>query len=142
MTMQIRQFQTADEAQVIALWRECDLLRPWNDPYKDIARKLLVRPDLFLVGTIDDRIIASVMAGYEGHRGWLNYLGVAPEYRRRGLAAQLVAAAERLLAQSGCPKINLQVRTSNQDVINFYRRIGYVFDDVVSLGKRLEKDDI
>lgn len=142
MTMQIRQFQTADEAQVIALWRECDLLRPWNDPYKDIARKLLVRPDLFLVGTIDDRIIASVMAGYEGHRGWLNYLGVAPEYRRRGLAAQLVAAAERLLAQSGCPKINLQVRTSNRDVINFYRRIGYVFDDVVSLGKRLEKDDI
>jgi ribosomal protein S18 acetylase RimI-like enzyme len=141
-SMKIRPFQIEDEAQVIALWQKCDLLRPWNDPHKDIARKLSVRPDLFLVGTMDGQVIASVMAGYDGHRGWLNYLGVAPEYRRRGFAASIVAEAERLLAAEGCPKINLQVRTSNQQVIDFYRRVGYVFDDVVSMGKRLERDDV
>jgi len=140
--MKIRPFQLEDEAQVIALWQKCDLLRPWNDPHKDIARKLSVRPDLFLVGTMDGQVIASVMAGYDGHRGWLNYLGVAPEYRRRGFAASIVAEAERLLAAEGCPKINLQVRTSNQQVIDFYRRVGYIFDEVVSMGKRLERDDV
>lgn len=141
-SMKIRPFQLEDEAQVIALWQKCDLLRPWNDPHKDIARKLSVRPDLFLVGTMDGQVIASVMAGYDGHRGWLNYLGVAPEYRRRGFAASIVAEAERLLAAEGCPKINLQVRTSNQQVIDFYRRVGYIFDEVVSMGKRLERDDV
>jgi len=124
----------------VALWRLCDLIRPWNDPHKDIARKLRVRPDLFLVGVLDDRIVASVMAGYEGHRGWLNYLAVAPELQRRGLARAIVTEAERLLREAGCPKINLQVRTSNKGVIEFYRRLGYSVDDVVSMGKRLERD--
>jgi ribosomal protein S18 acetylase RimI-like enzyme len=140
-TMQIRPFRIEDEADVIALWRECDLLRPWNDPHKDIGRKLLVRPDLFLVGTLDGKVVASVMAGYDGHRGWLNYLGVSPPFRRRGFAAMLVAEAERLLALAGCPKINLQVRTANHQVIDFYRRINYVVDDVMSMSKRLESDE-
>jgi ribosomal protein S18 acetylase RimI-like enzyme len=100
-----------------------------------------VRPDLFLVGVMEGKIIACVMAGYEGHRGWLNYLAVDPEHQRRGLARAIVAEAERLLAHSGCPKINLQIRTSNQDVVEFYKRIGYTVDDVVSMGKRLEHDD-
>ena len=139
--MQIRAFQPEDEKAVIALWQACDLVRPWNDPHKDIARKLRVRPDLFLVGVVDGRIVASVMAGYEGHRGWLNYLAVAPEFQRRGLARAIVTEAERLLREAGCPKINLQVRTSNQGVIEFYRRVGYSVDDVVSMGKRLEKDE-
>jgi len=117
------------------------LLRPWNDPHRDIQRKLRVRPDLFLVGLVDGQVVASVMAGYEGHRGWLNYLAVAPEWQRRGYARAIVAEAERLLREAGCPKINLQVRTSNQAVIEFYRRLGYAPDDVVSLGKRLEPDD-
>jgi ribosomal protein S18 acetylase RimI-like enzyme len=116
------------------------LLRPWNDPHKDIARKLRVRPDLFLVGVLDGRIVASVMAGYEGHRGWLNYLAVVPELQRRGLARVIVTEAERLLREAGCPKINLQVRTSNKGVIEFYRGLGYSVDDVVSMGKRLEQD--
>ena len=139
--MNIRSFQPADEAAVIALWHQCDLVRPWNDPHKDIQRKLAVRPDLFLVGELNGRVVACVMAGYEGHRGWLNYLAVAPEHQRQGLARAIVTEAERLLKAAGCPKINLQVRTSNAGVIEFYRRLGYAVDEVVSLGKRLERDD-
>ena len=139
--MQIRPFNSDDEQAVVALWRRCDLVRPWNDPHLDIQRKLRVRPELFLVGVLDGQIIASVMAGYEGHRGWLNYLAVAPELQRRGYARAIVAEAERLLREAGCPKINLQIRTSNDGVIEFYRRLGYRVDDVVSMGKRLEHDD-
>lgn len=139
--MQIRTFHPGDEPAVIALWRSCGLLHPSNDPAKDIRRKLQVRPDLFLAGLLDGRIIACVMAGYEGHRGWLNYLAVTPEHQRNGHARAIVDEAERLLRAAGCPKINLQVRTSNQGVIEFYRRLGYSVDDVVSLGKRLEHDD-
>src|SRR2546421_11902430 len=129
--MQIRPFNPNDENAVIALWQQCALVRPWNNPHRDIQRKLLVRPDLFLVGLLDGQVVASVMAGYEGHRGWLNYLAVDPKHQRRGLARQMVAEAERRLRHAGCPKINLQVRTSNQGVIEFYRRIGYSQDDVV-----------
>lgn len=139
--MEIRAFHPDDEEAVIALWRSCGLVRPWNDPHKDIARKLQVRPDLFLVGLLDGRIVACVMAGYEGHRGWLNYLAVDPDHQRKGYARAIVDAAEQLLREAGCPKINLQVRFSNDGVIAFYRRLGYVADDVVSLGKRLEHDD-
>ena len=139
--MLIRPFRPGDEAAVIALWQRCDLVRPWNDPHKDIQRKLLVRPDLFLVGIVDDHILASVMAGYEGHRGWLNYLAVDPAHQRRGHARAMVAEAERLLRAAGCPKINLQVRTSNNGVIEFYRKLGYAADEVTSMGKRLEHDD-
>ena len=124
--MQIRPFNPDDESAVVALWQECDLIRPWNDPHKDIARKLRARPDLFLVGVLGGRIVACVVAGYEGHRGWLNYLAVAPELQRRGLARSIVSEAERLLREAGCPKINLQVRTSNKGVIEFYRRLGIV----------------
>ena len=140
--MQIRPFQLPDEDAVISLWRQCGLLRPWNDPHKDIRRKLTVQPEMFLVGELDGRIIAVVMAGYEGHRGWLNYLAVEPEYQRHGLARTIVAEAERRLRAVGCPKINLQIRTSNTAVMEFYRRLGYSTDDCVCMGKRLEQDDI
>ena len=140
-TMEIRCFQPEDEPSVIALWQRCDLVRPWNDPCRDIRRKLTVNPEWFLVGLVDGQIVATVMAGYEGHRGWLNYLAVAPEFQRRGLGRKIVAEAERLLRKAGCPKINLQIRTTNQAVIEFYRRLGYSVDDVVSMGKRLERDD-
>lgn len=139
--MVIRPFHPDDEAAVIALWESCDLVRAWNDPHKDIRRKLLVRPDLFLVGLVDDHIVASLMAGYEGHRGWLNYLAVDPAHQRRGHARAIVAEAERLLRAAGCPKINLQVRNSNHLAIEFYRKLGYSMDEVTSMGKRLEHDD-
>ena len=112
--MKIRCFQMEDEPSVIALWQRCDLIRPWNDPHRDICRKLKVNPEWFLVGLVDGQIVATVMAGYEGHRGWINYLAVAPEFRRRGLARAMVTEVERLLRKAGCPKINLQIRTSNR----------------------------
>lgn len=184
--MNIRPFRPADEAAVIALWQACGLTRPWNDPARDIQRKLQVAPELFLVGetvgkeiagneaigretveretareesgdgkmtggeivggkmTCDGipggKIVGSVMAGYEGHRGWINYLAVAPRFRQQGYGRQLMEAAETLLRARGCPKINLQVRASNAEVVRFYEAIGFAVDDVVSFGKRLEHD--
>lgn len=139
--MLIRPYAAPDEAAVIELWERCGLTRPWNDPRKDIGRKLAVRPDLFLVGELGGVLIASVMAGYEGHRGWINYLAVAPAERRRGHARRLMDEVEVRLRASGCPKINLQIRTSNAAAIEFYRKLGYAVDDTVSMGKRLERDD-
>lgn len=133
----IRPYETADEAAVIDLWHRCGLVVPWNEPRRDIALKLQVNPELFLVGVLAGRVVATVMAGYEGHRGFINYLGVDPELRRRGLGRRIMAAAEAKLRERGCPKINLLVRTSNTGVIAFYERLGFKMDDVVSLGKRL-----
>jgi ribosomal protein S18 acetylase RimI-like enzyme len=139
--MEIRPFHLSDESAVVELWQKCELVRPVNDPARDIRRKLSVNPELFLLGTIDGKVIASVMAGYEGHRGWINYLAVHPEHRLKGYGKQILAEAEKQLRVLGCPKINLQVRTANRTVLEFYQRIGYRLDDVVSLGKRLEHDE-
>ncbi|HIQ44219.1 GNAT family acetyltransferase [Ectopseudomonas khazarica] len=139
--MLIRPFQPSDEAAVVDLWQRCDLTRPWNDPYKDIQRKLQVQPELFLVGEIDGTLVASAMAGYEGHRGWVNYLAVCPQQRQRGLARQLMAHIEKLLLAMGCPKLSLQVRDTNAAALAFYERLGYQVDASVSLGKRLIADD-
>jgi len=136
----VRPYCPDDEACVVALWSTCGLVAPQNDPKRDIERKRKVNPEWFLVGQIAGKVVATCMAGYEGHRGWINYLAVAPECRRRGLATQLVREAERRLRQAGCPKINLQIRTSNTGVIDFYKTLGFAVDDVVSLGKRLERD--
>lgn len=138
--MTIRPFRPADEAALIALWSACGLIKPQNDPRKDIARKLRVNPEWFLVGELDGRIVAGVMAGYEGHRGWINYLAVDPTRRRAGLGRALMAEAERLLRAAGCPKINLQVRPDNPGVIAFYERLGFTVEGAVSLGRRLVKD--
>lgn len=138
--MHIRPFETRDEDAVIALWQQCGLTRPWNDPRRDIARKLAEQPELFLVGTIDASVMASAMAGYEGHRGWVYYLAVAPGHQRRQHGQALMQAVEALLIARGCPKINLQIRSSNAAVIAFYEQLGYAQDDVISLGKRLIAD--
>jgi ribosomal protein S18 acetylase RimI-like enzyme len=138
--MRIRPFVRADETAVVLLWQECGLTRSWNDPHKDVARKLAVQPELFLVGVIDGAVMASVMAGYEGHRGWMNYLAVAPRFRGRGLGRLLVVEVERLLLERGCPKVNLQVRATNLEAVAFYRRLGYAQDESISLGKRLIVD--
>lgn len=138
--MQIRPFDRADEDIVIDLWKRCGLLRPWNDPHKDIARKMLVQPELFLIGVVDAGIVASVMAGFDGHRGWVNYLAVDPNYRRQGYGQMLMAEVEHLLRHFGCPKINLQIRKDNLEAIQFYEQIGFNKDAVVSFGKRLAHD--
>jgi ribosomal protein S18 acetylase RimI-like enzyme len=138
MSVEIRPFRSADREGLIGLWSVCDLLRPWNDPDRDIDRKLAQDPEGLLVLETDGVVIGSVMAGYDGHRGWVNYLAVHPAHRARGLGRLLMAAAEDHLATSGCPKVNLQIRTSNSTVVSFYQRLGYVLDDVVSMGKRLD----
>ena len=141
MAMLIRPFESDDEGAVVALWERCNLTRPWNNPRKDIARKLKAGPELFLVGLIEDGIVASAMGGYDGHRGWVNYLAVDPLFQRQGLGAQIMVEIERRLRERGCAKINLQIRRSNEAAIGFYRALGYSIDDVISMGKRLERDD-
>lgn len=138
--MHIRPFQSEDEAAVIELWRICGLVVPQNDPARDIARKMRVNPEWFLVGVLEERLVASCMAGYEGHRGWINYLAVHPENRRQGLARQIMEHAETLLRAAGCPKINLQLRRTNTAVIAFYEELGFAEDNVLSMGKRLQHD--
>lgn len=137
----IRPYQPTDEAAVIELWERCGLTRPWNDPRKDIARKQQVQGDWFLVGVIGDRLVASLMAGYDGHRGWINYLAVDPDVQQQGYGRELMAAAEQLLKAAGCPKINLQIRTDNAAAIAFYERLGFREDHVISYGKRLIPDE-
>jgi len=139
--MNIRPYHAGDEAAVIALWHECGLVRAWNNPQRDIARKLTTQPELFLVGVIDAQLIATAMVGFDGHRGWVYYLAIAGAHRRRAHGRSLMSEAERLLIERGCPKINLLVRTSNKAVIEFYQRLGYAQDDAISLGKRLISDE-
>jgi len=138
--LKIRPFTIEDEKAVIELWQKCSLVRPWNNPELDIKRKLKVNPELFLLGTLKGKIIATVMGGYEGHRGWVNYLAVDPSSQRKGFGRQLMAEIEKELLTLGCPKINLQVRNANTSALEFYSRIGYKNDNVVSMGKRIIPD--
>ena len=136
-SMDIRPFKPADQDIAIELWQQCGLLAPGNDPVLDIQRKLAHGADLFWVGLVDGKIVASVMVGYEGHRGWINYLAVDPDRRGQGLGRRMMESAEERLANLGCPKINLQVRGDNNAVVDFYRSLGYQVEDRISLGKRL-----
>jgi ribosomal protein S18 acetylase RimI-like enzyme len=140
-TLEIRPFNPGDEEAIIELWKACKLVRPTNDPAKDIVRKRKVRGDLLLVGLSDGKIVASAMVGYEGHRGWVNYLAVSPRHWKLGFGRRMIAEAERRLRAEGCPKMNLQVHSSNNEAVAFYKAIGFVQDDVLSFGKRLEHDN-
>jgi ribosomal protein S18 acetylase RimI-like enzyme len=136
----IRPYQLMDEAGVVELWLQCNLVVPQNNPRRDIQRKLQVNPEWFLVGVFGGHVVATCIAGYEGHRGWINYLAVSPHHRRQGIGRRIMEEAEKRLKSAGCPKINLQVRETNRAVIQFYERIGYARDPVASMGKRLEHD--
>jgi ribosomal protein S18 acetylase RimI-like enzyme len=133
----IRLFQDSDRSDVIDLWHRCNLVVPQNDPQGDIDKKLKVQSDLFFVGTISKKVVATVMAGYDGHRGWIYYLAVDPDHQRKQIGRRMMERAESALKERGCPKINLQVRTTNMSVISFYERLGFSNDDVIGLGKRL-----
>ena len=141
MALVIRTFARRDEDAVVALWRAAGLTRPWNDPHADIARKLAVQPELFLVGELDGEIVASAMAGYDGHRGSVYYLAVSPGHQRCGHARAVMAEVERRLEAIGCPKLNLMVRHDNGAAIGFYERLGYETAAVVTLGGRLIVDE-
>jgi len=136
----VRRYCSDDQRAVIDLWDRCGLLRPWNNPVKDIGRKLNANPDWFLVAVVRNKIAGSIMIGYEGHRGWINYLAVEPSLRRQRIGRRLMEEAEMLLQKAGCPKINLQIRSTNSEAAGFYVSLGYVRDDVISLGKRIDPD--
>ena len=138
--MKIRAFEIEDQAAVIELWQACALVVPWNDPVKDIARKLKVDADLFLVGESRGEIVATVMGGYEGHRGWANYLAVSPQHQRKCYGREIMEYVEQKIQLKGCPKINLQIRGTNKQAAAFYQAIGYDIEDSIGLGKRLEPD--
>jgi ribosomal protein S18 acetylase RimI-like enzyme len=142
MNVSIRTYDDRDRRSVVELWRRCGLVYPQNDPDKDIDRKLRHGTELFLVAVEgENRIVATAMGGYEGHRGWVNYVAVAPELRGRGLGRAIMDDLEDRFRRLGCAKINLQVRTSNTGVMEFYQRLGFRTDDVVCMGKRLESDE-
>lgn len=141
LLMEVRPFEDADEEAVVDLWNRCGLLRPSNDPHKDIARKKKFQRELFLVAVESGAIVGTAMAGYDGHRGWVNYLAVDPARRRKGYGRALMDEAQRRLLALGCPKINLQVRLENGEAMAFYQRIGFREDFVASFGKRLEQDE-
>ncbi|MFN6487227.1 MAG: GNAT family acetyltransferase [Nostoc sp. DedQUE03] len=135
--VKVRPYHSDDEQQVIELWHQCNLVVPWNDPKRDIDLKLQFQPHLFLVAAKKRLIVASVMVGYEGHRGWINYLAVLPDYQRQGIGRLMMKAAEAELKKLGCPKVNLQVRSSNKSVIAFYEKIGFIDSNVIGMGKSL-----
>lgn len=136
----IRPFHRESTQEVIKLWQECDLVRPWNNPEKDIQRKLSHSPELFFLAWLQDRLVGSCMAGYDGHRGWIYYLGVIPDMRNKGIGKKMIQHAQEELANHGCPKINLMVRQTNTKVIQFYKTLEFSDDPVQVLSKRLEDD--
>ncbi|HVT81972.1 MAG TPA: GNAT family acetyltransferase [Phycisphaerae bacterium] len=136
----IRPFDWPDHDPVIALWQACGLVVPPNNPQKAIERKMKWQPDLFLVAESAGEILGTVMAGYEGHRGWINYMAVAPASQKIGIGRQLMLAAEEKLRALGCAKINLQIRKTNAQVMQFYERLGFTEDHDISMGKRLIDD--
>lgn len=136
-----RDYLAGDMQAVINLWDACELTRPWNDPQKDIERKLTDRNGAFWVVTEGEAVVASVMIGYDGHRGSINYLAIAPQLQRSGLGAELMRRAEAYLIAIGCPKVSFCVRKDNHSVLAFYDALGYGVDDIHFLGKRLIADD-
>ena len=137
--IEIRPYDSKDHAQVVALWSKVFKDDPpWNEPASMIRRKLTVQPELFLVAVVNDQVVGTVMAGFDGVRGWIHHLAVRGSHRRQGIASSLMRAAEKGLEIAGCPKVNLQVRATNSKVIAFYRSLGYELEERASLGKRLD----
>ena len=136
----IRTYQDSDYADVVALWRVVFPNDPsWNEPVELIRRKRSVQPNLFWIAQEGELIVGTVLAGWDGVRGWIYHLAVDPAKRRKGTARLLMNAAEDALEALGCPKVNLQVRMNNTGVVDFYKTIGYVVEERVQMGKPLGK---
>ena len=136
-----RKFKKTDTEAVINLWETCKLVVDWNDPLKDIKRKLSVKDNLFIIGEINKKIIATAMAGYDGHRRYIYYLAVLPELQKKGIGSSILSIVEKKLYKLGCPKINLFVRNTNIKVKAFYKTNNYEKQDAQIYGKRLIKDN-
>ena len=137
--MDVRAYRDDDEHAVVALWDTCfPDRRTWNQPREIIRRKRAVQPDLLLVGTLGARVVATVVVGWDGHRGWLYHLAVASDCRRRGFGVQMVREAESRLRALGCPKVNLQIHAANREVVAFYARGGNANEHLDPRLKKLE----
>ena len=133
----IRPFRETDQDNVINLWDKVfPDAPPHNNPARDIRTKREVQPELFLVALLEDQIVGTAMAGFDGHRGWVYYLGVDPEFQRRGVGTSLMKRVESRLMGMGCPKLNLQIRANNSEVQSFYESLGYFAEDRLSMGKK------
>jgi len=139
MGFEIVRYTPNYQKKVIDLWKESNLIVSQNDPVEDIQKKLAFQPELFFIALLDGKLVGSVMAGYEGHRGWLNYLAVLPSYQKRGYGRKLVERAIAELKRLGCLKLNVQIRESNASAVAFYEHLGFRNDHVVSLGLRLKQ---
>lgn len=141
LTLRIRPFEEGDLEAVVALWKACGLVVPRNDPIEDIAFCRRSGHGEVFVGEIGEEIVAACLAGHEGHRGWVYYVGVRPDLQRKGLGEQLMHHAETWLLDQGVPKIQLLVRESNEAVCEFYKQLGYTRDPVIVLAKRFRSAD-
>ena len=126
-----------DLEAVVALWERCNLTRPWNDPRRDFTTVLGAVDATVLVGIEETRVIATVMGGFDGHRGWAYYLAVEPSNQREGRGRMMMEAAEEWLRRRGAPKLHLMVRKANSAILTFYHRLGFERQEVITLGKRL-----
>lgn len=136
--MIIRNYAPADRNQVIVLWNEVfPGSTGHNDPGDSIDRKVAVDDGLFFVALDEDVIVGTALAGYDGHRGWLYSIAVSLDRQRCGIGTTLVRRAERVLAERGCPKLNLQVRADNAAVVAFYESLGFQTEERISMGKLL-----
>lgn len=127
-----------DEVAVITLWERAGLTRPWNDAKSDFRLAVEGNASAILLLHIENELAATVMVGFDGHRGWVYYLGVDPDHRRKGLGRQLMAAAEHWLTEHNAPKIQFMVRDGNSHAIDFYAALGYEEQPVVTMGRRLD----
>ncbi|MCW4052378.1 MAG: GNAT family acetyltransferase [Candidatus Bathyarchaeota archaeon] len=139
MSFEIAEYRSEYQNSVLDLWKKCGLIVPQNNPVEDIQKKIEYQPELFLIAFLDGHVIGSVMVGYEGHRGWLNYLAILPKNQKQGFGRNLVEGAINVLRRLGCLKVNVQVRKRNASAIGFYERLGFTNDNVVSLGLRLKR---
>lgn len=136
--MHVRDFRETDRSRLIALWDACGLTRPWNDPNSDIDRSTAARESTVLVGSVDRKLVGSIMAGHDGHRGWVYYLAVDPDYRGHGFGRELMEEAGLWLASRGAPKLELMVRDGNDSAARFYEALGFERQDVTVYGKWLK----
>ncbi len=141
MSLIVRDFEEADRSGLIALWERCGLTRPWNDASSDIDLAVAAADGAVLVGTLEARMITSMMIGFDGHRGWIYYLSVDPEHQRRGFGRQMMAHAEAWLKARHAPKIQLMVRDDNRAALGFYAALGYAVQQTTVIGRRLDTKD-
>lgn len=137
--MRIIELPLARAAEAVALWHECGLTRPWNDPHEDLKRAVTGPSSAVLAAVDCDVLAGTAMVGHDGHRGWVYYLAVRLDQRRTGVGSELMRASEQWLRERGVPKVNLMVRTTNAAVVAFYESQGYEDGEVVVLGKFLDR---